>query len=449
MKLKFIIITLLASFIIFAGFLYRNKESTFSHKKSPVSKPNNKPLDDSRQKDLSKKIAGYPIKTASKPKTASTDLNIFLKSIAGSLLGNINAIKKVLILAESDLDQAILHAKQQPSQMLQNEMLALIFSRLISSQPEKVMQLLANSDPKIQELRSSALSYWISQEQKIKDSSLSPILRGLVKNKIVSHSLKVWGYQDPKVILGLANAMDQSKIPKAMEGLFWRWSMNNPDEASPYISKMAASVLKNNVVANHVSVLFESQGLAKAKEFVDQLPPSSAKDWAFKHLSISWSRNNPQEFANFAVSLPEGQIKREVFSWTGMFWAKQNAAEAKAYTYSIPPGGARDSYVEALAKAWSDFDPVAAASYLDEISISMKADQPYHSAVYGVAYDWVKKNPEAALNWVRNLKDNNTRQRQTYNTLQNWLAIDREAAQVWIQRSNLSNQMKQKLLKQS
>ena len=97
-----------------------------------------------------------------------------------------------------------------------------------------------------------------------------------------------------------------------------------------------------------------------------------------------------------------------------------------------------------MASQWANNDLTAATAWVQSLPAGAAKDRVLSSASYSI----VNNDPAVAIQWVSSIGDEKMRASQLENLASNWLRQDQTAAAQWISSSNLSADVKARLLQQ-
>jgi hypothetical protein len=110
---------------------------------------------------------------------------------------------------------------------------------------------------------------------------------------------------------------------------------------------------------------------------------------------------------------------------------------------SLPAGEVRSRALAEVVNKWAEDDAVAAGNFLSRLPASPENDP----ARERYAYDVLRRDPEGALAWAGTISGDDQRTRAVENLVRAWMRRDRAAAERWVGSAQLSEQVKNQLLR--
>jgi hypothetical protein len=111
----------------------------------------------------------------------------------------------------------------------------------------------------------------------------------------------------------------------------------------------------------------------------------------------------------------------------------------------FPEGRAREQAFSSLVSSWSSADPIGASQWLNSLPAGKSQERATSSFVSQIAYEY----PELAAPLIDRISDQNQRTFTIENVANNWLRIDRFAAEQWLETTSLPQDRKARLLRQA
>lgn len=192
----------------------------------------------------------------------------------------------------------------------------------------------------------------------------------------------------------ISKSISSSDIPRAIAHLATRPGMAGVE--SPLFSGLARRWGQSDPNA--------------ATAWADSLSEANTRKAAIVGIMYGWTHLNPEEAANYAAQLPAGDLQNEAVAMVAKEWGFKDPRGAANWVSAFPEGKLRDKAVEPIVFWGQGQAPAAVADMLDAIG-SAELTQKYGETLATI-----------------------------------WLSRDATAARVWIQRSLLSAEIKQKLL---
>lgn len=179
------------------------------------------------------------------------------------------------------------------------------------------------------------------------------------------------------------------------------WALHDPDGLKAWFKEPAHVWLQYRLMDKLTGALFARDplaALALAKDFPDswRLPPGA----------MTWVRKDPATAAQTLGQLPLGTQNAWLVDQAVGMWTEQNPAAAAAWAGELlnKRGSIGASAVTTVLQKWVEHDPAAAAAFLK----TLPRGQGFG---LGMAYQWAKQDPGAALAWISSNSDPSERGR--------------------------------------
>lgn len=237
----------------------------------------------------------------------------------------------------------------------------------------------------------------------------------------------------------------------------WAKSNHQGDEANPYIVGIIRGIAETNralatqllqelpfseergealsAIIPHVL----REGSEAAKKWISEIKDERLREGAIARFAEEMAKNDPAGTANWLLANLTPVTLRsvdEVFN----SWAKADPTSAVSSFENLPQGEARSNALRGMVLAGIRKDPAAAAQLMNRYPADLtdRTVQLFIFYTYGDA-------PEIAANQIGLIKDEGSRNRMYERALSSWLERDKEAAQRWIDASNLPADLIQSL----
>ncbi len=261
---------------------------------------------------------------------------------------------------------------------------------------------------------------------------------------------------------------------QAISGVFSSWARDNPAAAAAAAMSLPAGRAFSNVASQIASQwMSSSKNKQEVFDWARNLPPGEARSNSLRSVFSSWSNDNP-EAASRVLSSLAGEDRSGAVQAVASSWAQRSPSDALKWSSTLTDASERGDAVRSIISRWAGNDPQDAARYAAampeaergramEAAIGSWASKDTESAatwldkqptgpskdgaLRSLARKVAQEDPEAALTWVAGLSDEKDRSRQTEQIARDWVRQDPSTAKTWIERSNLPQPTKDKLLK--
>lgn len=217
-----------------------------------------------------------------------------------------------------------------------------------------------------------------------------------------------WGTLDPAGALAWLNNQPNSAIKeKQMDGLMTAWVKTDLPAAAEYARAHLDGTIKSE---SHVAL-------------------------AANHLAA----NDPQAALAYIQTLPEGTAKQFAQTMAATRWAYLDPAAAAAWVSSLP---AEDQGAAAgVIAMWAPQDPQAAGDWMNTLQGDAR-----DSAISAYSANLAPRDPGTALGWAQSIANPEIRTATVEALVQQWRERDPTRATDWINRSQLPDADKMRLL---
>jgi hypothetical protein len=146
-----------------------------------------------------------------------------------------------------------------------------------------------------------------------------------------------------------------------------------------------------------VATAWARQNLSESIAWAQQLPEGADRQGAFLSIAYEAAFTNPREALVLAGQMTVLPEKRDLISQAASSWAADAPEIAAGWAKQIQDQPLREQVLAAIAIAWADKDPFAAAQL---VIGSLSQGQAQANAVLGIVQRLAFKDVEAATAWV-------------------------------------------------
>jgi hypothetical protein len=162
----------------------------------------------------------------------------------------------------------------------------------------------------------------------------------------------------------------------------------------------------------------------------------------FKQLSSKWAENDPNAALNWVNSLSDPATQKEALLGVLTGWSHVSPKDAAAYASQLPPGNLQEDAVLKVVNEWSFRDPAAAASWVSKFPEGNLRDKAAGPVIF-----WGQGQCPATIADMLDTMGNAELKKEHFETVAVvWMNRDPAAAKIWIQRSSVSEEAKQRVL---
>ncbi len=228
----------------------------------------------------------------------------------------------------------------------------------------------------------------------------------LGRKELYGPFFRQWAKTDP---LAAAYAAAGQNDPKLFSAVAWTWAESDPRAAAAWISGLPAGETRNAATVS---------------------------------IAATWGEKNPMAAAAYASSLPQGNTHDTAVSVVVTAWATADPGRAAQWVGQFPESSLREQAMKCLISAWTSNNTAQAAQWLNSLPQSHSRDV----AVNTFSGALIQKDPGTAFQWAEKISDETLRNQQLQSVASAWLAWDPAVAQQKISQSNLSQEIKNRLL---
>jgi hypothetical protein len=169
------------------------------------------------------------------------------------------------------------------------------------------------------------------------------------------------------------------------------------DLSSPLAEQMAAAL----------ATAWGKKDLPAAIDWARHLAEGKLRNEVLLTLSADWATLDALDAAEFAhLSLSdEAEIQAQFLSIIGGRWASKDPVDAIAWSLKLPEGDSRETFLAAVSSTMSESFPAEAA----QLVASLTPGSRQEDAALTVVLHWVRKNPQAAVEWAQSFPSDSLR----------------------------------------
>ena len=253
---------------------------------------------------------------------------------------------------------------------------------------------------------------------------------------------------DPKMILNLALQRPIKNVGGDLqEGVIERVAHEVATDDPELVLTMAKNVAdpkqRAALVAGAMPALTQ-QDPHSAWTFANTQFAGAEQLSAIQVVSHDAARNNPDMVAGWITQMPDGANKNRACEMLLAQWSDQEPDRAAAWVQQLPDDQNKMFQISWVVSHWAQQDPVASAQWLDTLPSGKARDNA------DVTYAWkmVSTQPSAAFDRAAAISDPVTQQKVLGYLYKREVSADPGAANAWLQKSNLPDDVKQKIIDQ-
>ncbi len=344
--------------------------------------------------------------------------------------------------AQNDPAGALKAAESLPEE-LKHKALPQVISNWARTDPEAALAwVAANDDLATMEDAFRNLTYSDAIEpQKIYDLVMEKMPAGRAFQNTVSQVISRWAQKDPVAAAAALKQMPPGDAFNSSAGNLVRaWSKNDPAAAFGWAASLPEGSGKNDTIRNWFSYVADDHP-ELAVSYYRQLDAQQQKR-VTTNLVSSLVKSDPSAAITFSNSLNDDDLRKRARESIASSWAYEDPQQASRWAVTLPEAE-KSQALQNVVDSWANKNLEAAAEWL----ASMPASPALDEATSSLSRKLVGVDPEAAMSWAGSITDEKKRQRALYNSARQWIRNDPANGKAWVQRSNLTQEDKAKLLK--
>ena len=259
---------------------------------------------------------------------------------------------------------------------------------------------------------------------------------------------RAWARKDPEAASrGLRDlALDDRLLTAGLLGLVRGWEESGRPGLEDYLEGTAggdeASIRAIDAVARG-KVLRDGPeaGIAWAEGLPDRDDgsPSDFKINAYRRVASAVVGVDPQRAATWVSGLRGGKYASGLLFRTATSWAERDGEAAMRWLESLPPDRDVPLAVQEAYRMWASRDKEAAFEWIRNAKLEPWLDP----AVQTYAMTRYRTGPQEAIDWAKRIHDPQRREQSIVRIVATWLIDAPEAAQAWLDRSDLGEDARQ------
>ena len=238
-------------------------------------------------------------------------------------------------------------------------------------------------------------------------------------------ALNRWSAVDPRAAWSALQAMEGTRRPGYLEEqVLGQWAKSDLDgalEAWAALPEGVQSASFGRIADAHIR---DPESRTKLLEFLTEQPESKGRSWGFSNVLQSWAKDAP---LSEVVAWIDGRgdlyhsddIARFERQVAGVA-VQRDAEEAIGWLLARSGPERRSEDLEALVRLWAVSEPNAAGRWLGTLTPEPETD----AAVATFARAIRKEDPESALEWASQIRDDSLRAATSETVIEAWREVD-------------------------
>ncbi len=293
------------------------------------------------------------------------------------------------------------------------------------------------------ELRTLLIRRWVESDAPTAADWVARNLTGTQRAAALNSVATVWAGQDFPAAENWARQLpDAEERSAVMLALAYEMNRENPNAALALAAELPESQNRDEFIVQSAG----SWGALASKESIEwagQIPDESLRHRVLGAIAAAVAESDPSAAAKLAVeSLPAGREQDDAIVGIVQRWVQTSPEQAAAWVAAFPEGSLRETALEALVKLWADKDLVGTGAWVDTLTSRASRDTAVAAYVEKLAVQF----PEMAVEWAREIHNEQLRSERLENLAELWLRSNATAAREWIAQAPLSADAKSRLL---
>lgn len=263
---------------------------------------------------------------------------------------------------------------------------------------------------------------------------------GANREDAIYEILEAWGRKAPEAALTWAESLDDYTRSSVMDSLAEGWASNDPEGAAKASEKLLQYDFGDEFVMNIAGQWASTDPLAAAA-WAGTINHNDARAIAHLEIGSEWAMGDPAKATEWINSLPKEEDKLYASLGVAMGWSEHDPGAALGWAVaSVKSPQTRQRIIEDVMLDWSSTDPSAAAAWLNVQPKGPQNDEvlaTFSNAIVDV-------DPESAVTWAQTITEEGKRNQNLNGLLEQWVAMDGEAARKWVAASKLGDDLKKK-----
>jgi hypothetical protein len=228
------------------------------------------------------------------------------------------------------------------------------------------------------------------------------------------------------------------------EALISGWHESGKPGLLDFIASIPSEIDRQHTIALLMRRKVRRDGVEQTFRWAEALPdgPDRFKLNVFRRVASAVTEVDPHRAAAWAVRHSEGEYGKGLFRRVGVRWANWDGRAALMWLATLPPGWERDVGVQEAYRNWLGRQHEDAMDWMRGAELEPWLDP----ALALFAMSLSRRSPEEGLEWAARVHDEERRREALVRSARGWRATDPEAAQAWLDRSELPEQARERIL---
>jgi hypothetical protein len=258
---------------------------------------------------------------------------------------------------------------------------------------------------------------------------------------VVGSILRVWAHRDPEAALAQVSRVPAFHYLAALDGAIVGWHESGKPGLIEQAQSLPEGTFRQQLAESLARRLTLSLGFERAMEWVASVSDPTFRDEMSRRIaSAAAERGDSAVIATWATPFVTAGTERASGypRRIGTRWIIRDPAAALAWLESLPAGRDRDDGVLESYRDWARYAPAAARAWIQNAELERWSEPAF--SIY--ARRMGKERPEEALALVARFSDEPLRTRITASIVRKWHARDPRAAEAWLAKADVPEQVR-------
>jgi hypothetical protein len=262
--------------------------------------------------------------------------------------------------------------------------------------------------------------------------------------------IRAWARRDPVAARLHFEGIEQPvRRDAALRALAQGWSDFGDEEGlARYLEGIPDSGSRQQAMQVFVSAMVARRGVDATLEYAETLPDDSAhrfKLQIFRRVATAVTQVDPTRGSAWALHHADGPFGDTLLRRVATAWVRMDPESAMAWLRGLPEGQPRDVAMREGFRQWLMDDRTGALAWVRKTGVSPELDPALELFASATGYH----DPTEGLDWAARIRNADLRERATVNVGRMWMARDQEAAEAWLETSDLPAPWKQRIMSEA
>lgn len=261
---------------------------------------------------------------------------------------------------------------------------------------------------------------------------------------------EMWAQQDPLAVLKEDSEVWRLRkdISEAAQvGLVRGWFERDPADLARHIQELGMGVQGQRLLSAFVKVMIRRMGSDATIRWAESVPEDddAFKLAVYRQVSSSLAFLDHQASLRFCETHCDGPFGKDLRTSIATRWARREGAPALEWLADAPESYDRNLGLRAAFADWGQTDRDAALAWMGE-KLKAEPGAEWQAPILPVYSRLLSRvDPATAIEVAERIEKEEDREWILVEVARRWRAVDDPAAQAWLEKSNLSEESRQKV----